>query len=393
MDADERAALLADFARQNDRLRTLNARYASQDDLAPRRSAMLLERQQVHARIAEIRTRLGNVTAGSRALERQATDDVLRDAREVNTLADAAIARARRIQSNPATADARDENISVDAALESLARQRADRELRARDENSRVAAIARARASGGQASPANAQVLRDGRDSNRHTDALQAAMNQILSEARQVNARSRANREARAADAAAWSLEHAANANELQRRARAGNDRRPPADADPARGAELAWRDGINSRRAAPSRTPHVPHHRFQRPHDPAQAARAALRPWAAAAADEDMQNAVPEDDKGRPIIPDGQECCFCMVRPRTVFFLPCGHSSMCAVCWNKMLGSSFAPECQLCKRPVEKAERLSPSQLQTLSQGGEIRHDDVRPASAPFVRLGARLP
>lgn len=336
MDADaERAALLAEFARENDRLRTLNAQYASHDDLAPpQRSAMLLERQQVHARVAEIRTRLAEIrgnshaTASSRALERQATDDVLRDAREVSTRADAAIARARRIQSNPATADAR--------------------------------------------------------DLNSRTDALHDAMTQILSEARQSNARARANREARATVSAAWSLEHAANANELQRRARAGLDRRPPADTDPARGEELAWRNGINSRMG---RNASTQPHRFQRPHDPAPAARAALRPWAAAAADEDML--VPEPEH----IPQGQECCFCMVRPRTVFFLPCGHSSMCAVCWNKMLGSSFAPECQLCKKTVEKAERLSPSQLQTLSEGGEVRHDDVRPPSAPFVRLGARLP
>ena len=368
MDADaERDALNAEFARENDRLRTLNAQNASQDDLAPpQRSAMLLERQQVHARVAEIQTRLAEIrgnahaTAIARALERQATDDVLRDAREVNTRADAAIARTRRIQSN-----AHDENISVDAALEGLARQRAQRELRARDENSRVAAYSSAHASGGQARPANAEGLRDGRDVNSRSDALLAAMTQILSEARQANAGARANREARAAEQAAWRLEHAANANELQRRARAGLERRPPASTQA---------------------------HSFQPPPDPAQAARAALRPWAAAAADEDMRTPVPEDDKGMPIIPDGQECCFCMVRPRSVFFLPCGHSSVCAVCWNKMLGSSFAPECQLCKRPVEKAERLSPSQLQTLSEGGEVRHDDVRPADAPFVRLGASM-
>ena len=366
MDPDERAALFADFARQNDRLIELNA-LARQDDLTPQQTSdMLRDRLQVHTRIAEIRTQLGYDTAGTRFITRQATADVRRDARATLAAEAVAAARARRIQSDQAAADARDENRRVDAVLHNMALQRAERESRARDENIR--------------------------QTTSRADALIAAMDHILSDTRDVLSDTRdVNRRADAdidgmraiLEALAAERANTANANELQRRSRAGNDRRPPVDAHPARGAELLSRDVVRHRigRDPPAST---------RPHVVAPApdpAHFALRPWAAAASREDKQrNPQP------PIIPPGQDCCVCLSMPKSVLFLPCGHAPCCAVCWNKMLGSTFSPQCPICRTPVEKAERLSPSQLQDISEGDELPHADIRRPGNNFIRLGASM-
>ena len=372
MDPDERAALLADFARQNDRLSELNA-LATQDDLTPQeRSAMMHERLQVHTRIAQIRTQLGRDTTSTRLIAREAAADARRAARATLAAEAVAAARASRIQSDQAAAEARRENRRVDAVLHNMALQRAERESRARDENIRVATRA------------------SQRNSTSRADEVIAALDRILTGARDVYAdidpradvdidNMHAFREAYVADRA-----YTAHANELQRRSRTGNDRGPPADADPARGAELAWRNGIVNRRHPPASTQP---HRFERAFDPEQAARFALRAWAAAASREDEErNPVP------PIIPPGQDCCVCLSMPKSVLFLPCGHAACCALCWNKMLGSTFSPQCPLCRTPVEKAERLSPAQLQDISTGAEIPHADIRRPDNKFIRLGASL-
>jgi len=321
--------------------------------------------------------------AGARARgveSSQASAAVLAEAEEMNLRADAALARARENETR-----ARDANMRADAIASARARG-------VRDVNSRVdAAIAGARARAFGSSQESAAVLAEAEemtlradaalararatriegDTDNRLDAALADVRQSLRDSRDLSSRTdtilagmRADREARTAEQAAWRLEHEANYNDLQRRARELFFGPMPADTHPAR----------------------------ERAVDPNQAARAALRPWAAAASAEDERNTVPLDDEGQPIIPPGQECYICMARPRSVVFLPCGHAVTCAVCWNKMLGSTFAPECQLCKRPVEKAERLSPSQLQTLSDGGEIPHADIRRPDNNFIRLGASM-
>jgi len=346
--------------------------------------------------------------AGARARgveSSQASAAVLAEAEEMNLRADAALARARENESR-----ARDANMRADAIASARARG-------VRDVNSRVdAAIAGARARAFGSSQESAAVLAEAEemtlradaalararatriegDTDNRLDAALADVRQSLRDSRDLSSRTdtilagmRADREARTAEQAAWRLEHEANYNDLQRRTR-------------ERAAEqAAWRleheANYNDlqRRARElffGPMPADTHPARERAVDPNQAARAALRPWAAAASAEDERNTVPLDDEGQPIIPPGQECYICMARPRSVVFLPCGHAVTCAVCWNKMLGSTFAPECQLCKRPVEKAERLSPSQLQTLSDGGEIPHADIRRPDNNFIRLGASM-
>jgi hypothetical protein len=288
------------------------------------------------ARENESRARFASMRADAIASARA------RAVRDVNSRVDAAIASARARafgssqESAAVLAEAAEVNLRADAAL---ARARATR-IEGDTDNRLDAAYADLR-----------QNVRDSRDLSSRTDTIVAGM--------------RADREARAAEQAAWRLEHEANWNELQRRAHALFFGPMPADAHPAREPAV----------------------------DPNQAARAALRPWAAAASAEDERNTVPLDDEGRPIIPPDQDCCVCLSMPKSVLFLPCGHAPCCAVCWNKMLGSSFSPQCPICRTPVEKAERLSPAQLQDISTGAEIPHDDIRrPDNNNFIRLGASM-
>jgi hypothetical protein len=219
----------------------------------------------------------------------------------------------------------------------------------------------------------------------------------VIADAQAVNrradealARSRARRAAAAhgqdADSPAWRNPDAAHGNDLQRRAQAFAAPRPDTD------LEIAARRLMSFRRPADLEiSPHSLRslrrpsaHRPERAHDPA---RAALRAWAATAAAEDARDPIPTS------IPDGQDCCVCFSRPRTVLFLPCGHAVCCAVCWEQMAGSSFTPQCPCCRTPVDKAERLPPAQLREISAGAEILHADIRHPRGNFIRLAARMP